>query len=131
MNQGEATVFYDGACPICAREVAQYRRLRGAEALRFVDASSCDPLAFGPELTREAALARMHVREADGRLVAGAAAFAAIWRRLPAFAWAAPVLEHRLVAPLAEAGYRGFLRLRRLWRRPVSGGPSPRRPPPQ
>ena len=111
MDQREATVFYDGACPVCAREVAQYRRLRGAEALRFVDASRCDAAAFGPDLTREAALARMQVREADGRLVSGAAAFAAIWRRLPAFAWAAPVLEHRFVAPAAEAGYRGFLRL--------------------
>ena len=131
MDQREATVFYDGACPVCSREVAQYRRLRGAEALRFVDASCCDAAAFGPDLTREAALARMHVREADGRLVSGAAAFAAIWRRLPAFAWAAPVLEHRFVAPVAEAGYRAFLRLRRLWRRPVSSGPPPRRPPPR
>lgn len=117
MDQREATVYFDGACPVCSREVAQYRRLRGAEALSFVDASSCAPAAFGPDLTREAALARMHVREADGRLVSGAAAFAAIWRRLPAFAWAAPVLEHRWVAPVAEAGYRGFLLLRRMGRR--------------
>ncbi|MFN6954813.1 MAG: thiol-disulfide oxidoreductase DCC family protein [Acetobacteraceae bacterium] len=117
MDQEKATVFYDGACPVCSREVAQYRRLRGAEALRFVDASSCDAAAFGAGLTREAALARMHVREADGRLVSGAAAFAAIWRRLPAFAWAAPVLEHRFVSPVAELGYRAFLRVRRAWRR--------------
>jgi predicted DCC family thiol-disulfide oxidoreductase YuxK len=122
MEQREATVYFDGACPVCSREVAQYRRLRGAEALRFVDASSCEAAAFGPGLTREEALARMHVREADGRLVSGAPAFAAIWRRLPAFAWAAPVLEHRLVAPVAELGYRCFLRVRRAWRR---DGPRP------
>ncbi len=117
MEQRETTVYFDGACPVCSREIAQYRRLRGADALRFVDAASCEAAAFGPGLTREAALARMHVREADGRLVSGAAAFAAIWRRLPAFAWAAPLIGHRLVAPLAEAGYRGFLALRRAWRR--------------
>jgi predicted DCC family thiol-disulfide oxidoreductase YuxK len=117
MEQRAPTVFFDGACPVCSREVAQYRRLQGAEALCFVDASACDDAAFGPGLTREAALARMTVREADGRLVSGAAAFVAIWQRLPAMAWAAPVLGHRLVAPVAEAGYRLFLRLRRLWRR--------------
>jgi predicted DCC family thiol-disulfide oxidoreductase YuxK len=56
------TVYYDGACPICSREIAQYRKVHGAERLDFVDAAACDANGLGPGLSRDAALARMHVR---------------------------------------------------------------------
>ena len=112
-----ATVYYDGACPICSREIAQYRRAAGAEHLAFVDVSgSCDQ-PLGPGLTRDAALARMHVRRADGVLVSGAAAFAELWRQLPRLAWAGRLASSPLVLPVLELGYTAFLRVRRLWRR--------------
>lgn len=34
-HKGVATVFYDGSCPLCSREIAHYRRLRGAESLKW------------------------------------------------------------------------------------------------
>ncbi len=111
-----ATVFYDGACPICTAEMAQYRKARGAECVAFVDVASCDAEALAPGLTREAALARMHVLTADGQMASGAAAFVALWRALPRFGWAARIAGLPIVLPLLELGYRGFVRLRRLWR---------------
>jgi hypothetical protein len=59
----------------------------------------------------------LHVRLPDGHLLSGARAFAALWQALPAFriagrAAALPGVVHGL-----EWGYRGFLRLRRLWRK--------------
>jgi predicted DCC family thiol-disulfide oxidoreductase YuxK len=110
-----ATVYFDGACPICSREVTAYRGLAGADRLDFVDASAC--AALGQGLTRDAALARMHVRRADGSLASGAAAFVEIWRHLPRLAWAARLASLPLVLPVLEIGYRAFLRIRPLWRR--------------
>lgn len=112
----ETTVYYDGACPVCSREIAQYRRARGAEALRFVDVTRCDGAALGEGLTREQALAAMHVRRADGSLVRGARAFGEIWGALPGFRPLAWVMRLPGMVALAELGYAGFLRLRRLWR---------------
>ncbi len=112
-----ATVFYDGACPLCSREIAQYRELAGAERLAFVDVASCAPEALGPGLTRQAAMARLHVRLADGSLASGVAAFAAVWRHLPAFAWAGRLAASPMVSPILEVGYTVFLKVRRLWRR--------------
>ena len=112
----DATVYYDGACPICTREMAQYRQTQGAERLAFVDVASCDAAALAPGLTREAALARMHVQTADGQMASGAAAFVALWRTLPRFSWMARIAGLPIVLPMLELGYRGFVRLRRLWR---------------
>jgi predicted DCC family thiol-disulfide oxidoreductase YuxK len=110
------TVYYDGACPICSREIGQYRKVQGAERLDFVDVSTCGAEALGQDLSRDAALARMHVRRADGNLASGAAAFAEIWQQLPRLAWAGRLAASPMVLPVLEIGYRVFLRVRRLWR---------------
>jgi predicted DCC family thiol-disulfide oxidoreductase YuxK len=112
-----ATVYYDGACPICSREIAQYRKAAGADCLTFVDVSASVGDALGVGLTRDAALSRMHVRRADGALVSGAAAFAELWRQLPRLAWAGRFASSPLILPVLELGYRAFLRIRRLLRR--------------
>ncbi len=109
-------IYYDGACPVCSREISQYRRLRGAEALSFVDVSACPVEALGPDLSRAAALERMHVRLADGRLVSNAAAFVAVWRALPGLRWLGWIAGLPVVLPALELGYRAFLLLRPLWR---------------
>jgi predicted DCC family thiol-disulfide oxidoreductase YuxK len=116
MEQNARTeVYYDGGCPVCSREIATYRRAEGAEALCFVDVSRPDA-ALAPGLTREAALARMHVRRADGSMASGAAAFAALWSALPRWAWLGRIAALPVIAPMLELGYRGFLRVRRAWR---------------
>jgi len=111
-----ATVYFDGACPVCTREMAVYQRAQGAEAVDFVDVTRCAPAALGPSLSTEAALSRLHVRLADGRLVSGAAAFAALWLSLPRLAWVGRLASLPVVLPALELAYRGFLKLRRLWR---------------
>ena len=110
------TVYFDGACPVCRREIAHYRRQRGSESIAWVDASNCDQGELGPGLDRAVVLNRFHVRNADGTLTSGAAAFVAIWRRLPAFSWLAVLASSRPALALLEAGYWIFLRVRPWWR---------------
>lgn len=116
-SRPSATVFYDGACPVCSREISHYRKAAGAGHLAFIDVASCTPEALAAGLTREAALARLHVRLADGSMVSGVAAFAALWRQLPHLAWAGRVAGAPVILPFLTLGYQVFLRVRRLWRR--------------
>lgn len=109
-GQGEprVTVWFDSACPLCSREIALMRRLDRRGAIRFVDA--CAPDASCP-VDRAALLSRFHAEE-GGRLLSGAAAFAAMWRAVPllrplGIAAGLPGLNR-----VFEATYRGFLRLR-------------------
>lgn len=110
--------YWDSACPVCAREVAWLRPRHGGERLAWVDLASCDEAALG-DLDRDRALARMHVRLPDGRLVAGAAAFAVIWGSMGGWLGRlGRLIGHPLLRPVADLAYAGFLAVRRLWRRP-------------
>lgn len=106
------TVYFDGSCPLCTAEIGHYRKLDRAGAVAFADVSSPgdDP---GPDLAREDAMARFHVRTPDGRLLSGAAAFAALWRTMPG-PWRVfgHVAGWRPVTLMLEGLYRAFLPLR-------------------
>jgi len=109
-------VYYDGGYPICKREVAFYRAQPDLGAFEWVDANVSDPSLLGPGFSREIALKSLHVRPADGRLSSGAAAVAETWRRMPRFKWLGLLLGGPPLNFIAEAGYRGFLLTRKLWR---------------
>jgi demethoxyubiquinone hydroxylase (CLK1/Coq7/Cat5 family)/predicted DCC family thiol-disulfide oxidoreductase YuxK len=123
-SSAACTVYFDGACPLCRREIAHYRRRAAGADIAWVDASTCDEDALGGDLPRAAAISRLHVREADGTLASGASAFNAIWARVPGYRWLAAVTSRRPSLRLLELAYAGFLRLRPLWRRaePAGGG---------
>ena len=116
-NNMLATVYFDGGCPVCSREVAMYQRQPGADGLNWVNVAGCTGQELGPDLTREAAMARLHLRRPDGSLVSGARAFTELWRALPQWALAGRVLGFGPGLWLLEAGYRVFLFIRRGWRK--------------
>jgi predicted DCC family thiol-disulfide oxidoreductase YuxK len=94
-----------------------YQRQPGADALQWVDVAHCAASDLGAGLTREAAMARLHLRRPDGRLVSGAAAFTGLWQLLPQWQWIGRLLGAGPGLWLLEVGYRAFLLLRRGWRR--------------
>lgn len=93
-----------------------YRRQPGADGVRWVDITRCEAAELGPDLSRDAAAARLHLRRTDGSLVSGAAAFTELWRYLPHWSSLGRLFGSGAGLWLLEAGYRGFLFLRPLWR---------------
>ncbi|KQS50843.1 MULTISPECIES: thiol-disulfide oxidoreductase DCC family protein [unclassified Sphingomonas] len=102
------TVWHDGSCPLCRREIALMRRLDRRGAIEFVDAS--EPGTICPT-DRDALLARFHASE-DGRMLSGAEAFAAMWRAIPVLRPLGLVAKNAVVLAFLERTYRGFLRVR-------------------
>ena len=105
------TVLYDGACPLCRREVGVYQGLVPLQPVQFLDVSDAQSaLPAGGD--RAAYLARFHVQRADGTVLSGAAAFVALWAALPGWRWLARIGALPGVMPAMELAYRGFLRVR-------------------
>lgn len=107
--ESNLTVFYDGACPLCAREIGVYQRQRGAGRIRWVDVHGKAEADLPAGLDREATLRRFHVSRPDGTTLSGARAFAELWAGLPGLAWAGRLAKIAPVTAFLEIGYRGFL----------------------
>ena len=107
------TVFYDGQCPLCSREIAHYRGLRGADNLRWVDITRDHEALTEHGLDYETAMARFHVRDAAGIWQTGAWGFAELWSNLPAYRWLAYLLRTIRLLPLLDRVYVVFARRRR------------------
>jgi predicted DCC family thiol-disulfide oxidoreductase YuxK len=105
------TVLYDGACPLCRREISVYRSLRSDTPVCFADISDVS-VSLPAGTTRQQLLARFHVQSSDGQLLSGAKAFLALWAALPGWRWLA--LAGRLPGAswLMERTYQLFLRVR-------------------
>ncbi|MEM8627267.1 MAG: DUF393 domain-containing protein [Pseudomonadota bacterium] len=104
------TVYYDGACPLCRREIGVYQRAETGDRVAFVDVSGDGSPPDG--LSRDAALARFHVKTADGTLHSGATAFTKLWGEVPGWRWLGRLVALPGIRHLAEASYRGFLVIR-------------------
>jgi predicted DCC family thiol-disulfide oxidoreductase YuxK len=100
--------WYDGACPLCMREIALMRRLDKRSAITFIDVAedgvSCP-------IDRSLLLARFHVSE-NGTLLSGAAAFAAMWRAIPLLRPIGLAARNPIILAVLERAYLLFLRIR-------------------
>ncbi len=105
------TVYFDGSCPLCTAEINFYASRKGSDVLHLVDVSA-ETADTGPDLERNAAMRRFHVRRSDGSLLSGGAAFVAIWEALPGWSVAGRLARRRPVTAVLEAGYRLFLPVR-------------------
>ncbi len=110
------TIYFDGACPVCSKEIAYYQRQAGAQACEWVDASSCAEAALGSDLTRSEALGRFHVRHPNGSLETGMGGFAALWKVLPKTEWLGHFASFGPMPFVMDQAYRVFLAVRPLWR---------------
>lgn len=113
-----ARVFYDGGCPVCRREIGWYRNMRGGDAVEWLDIDATQSLPDGlpSGTTRDDLMRRFTITRRDGATVSGGAGFIALWRALGPLRWLGRIADHPPGVWLGERFYRGFLRLRGLWR---------------
>ena len=118
------TVLFDGACPLCRREIGVYQSLTPLETVAWLDVS--DSAVNLPPDERARYLARFHVRQKDGSVLSGAAAFVALWLTMPGWRWLGRVGRLPGVTPLLEVLYRSFLRFRPRLQRWARAAEAPR-----
>jgi predicted DCC family thiol-disulfide oxidoreductase YuxK len=114
------TVFYDGGCPMCSREINHYRRLDRSGSIRWIDVSRETQLPGNYGVTTEQALRRFHVLDGDGAWHTGAYGFLELWSTLPYYRRLAFALRKLHLGRLLDAFYRPWADWR--WKRRCNDG---------
>lgn len=107
------TVYHDGSCPLCQREISLIRSLTNEQQVVFSDVSQIPPATrVATDLTAADAMRRFHVRRADGSLVSGAAAFIEMWSMSPRLGFLEKLGRVPVAVRMLDAVYVAFLRAR-------------------
>ena len=102
------TVYYDGKCGLCRREIEYYKRVAPADQFVWLDIAS-DPAGLADlDISQADALRRLHARDTFGNIYVGVAAFIAIWHGLNYWRYLAMIINLPLLQQVAAFAYDRF-----------------------
>ena len=106
------TIYFDGSCPLCRREIALLTQFDAEKKLQVVDCSATD---FAPVdgHAREAMMALIHARDAAGAWLIGAPVFAAAYSAT-GFASIASLWGSKWLQPMWSVVYP-WIASNRMW----------------
>jgi predicted DCC family thiol-disulfide oxidoreductase YuxK len=111
MTTFDVEVFYDGACPLCMREIRMLKRLDRKGRILFTDiaAEGFDAATVG--LTWEALMDRIHGRLPDGTVIEGVEVFRRLYAAV-GFGALVKVSRAPGVSQVLDVAYRLFAKNR-------------------
>ena len=83
MSSRKLTVFYDGKCGLCSREISHYIKISPPTTFIWCDIANEPQHLKEINVSQSSALKRLHVIDQDGKIQIGIDAFIAIWKKLP------------------------------------------------
>ena len=102
------TIFYDGKCGLCSREINYYKKIAQADKFRWSDIAT-DPTPLKPlKISQADGLRRLHGIDSEGHLHIGVDAFLLIWRELPYWRFLSMVVGLPGIRHLAQLAYNWF-----------------------
>lgn len=105
------TVFYDGECPLCKREIAWLAKRTPEGTVNFDDITSTTSSYPSYGLDYDTIMARIHGVNENGDVVQGLDVIRSLYRKAN-LGWLATISEVPLVRQLCDFGYSVFARLR-------------------
>ena len=104
-------VFFDGACPLCRREMTLLKRLDRKQQILLTDISAPDFDATALGKTHEDLMARIHGRQPDGSFVEGVEVFRQLYLAL-GWKWMVTLTRLPIISQMLNLGYTIFARNR-------------------
>ncbi len=108
MESYALTVFFDGGCPLCRREIDHYRNLHARSEICWIDITEPEAPLEQFSVDREQAMRRFHVLDQEGRFHIGAHGFVTLWAQLPYYRHLATVVRGLAMLPLLDRAYVRF-----------------------
>ena len=114
------TLFYDGFCPLCVTEMTKLRKLDQHQRLLLVDVQQQNALAPYPQISKQAALTRLHALNQHQIVITGLDVTHAAWS-LVGRGWLTAPLRWPVIRWVADVVYLGFARHRYTISRLLTG----------
>jgi predicted DCC family thiol-disulfide oxidoreductase YuxK len=111
VSEWDVEVFFDGACPLCAREARLLRALDRRRRVRMTDIASPAFSADTVGVPWERLMARIHGRLPDGTLLEGVEVFRRLYGAV-GLRWLVAATRLPGIAALLDAAYELYARNR-------------------
>lgn len=107
----QLTVFFDGHCPLCNKEISLLKQLDTRKKLHFEDIHAIDFVYRYPYIDVVAADKRLHGQLANGQIITGLDVTAKAWGLVDHHKWL-QILRWPVIRWFADLGYLIFARFR-------------------
>ena len=105
------TLFFDGSCPVCVREMNQLKNWDTNNELRLIDATNHQAMEAFPHIDPDRSMRILHAETFNGDLLLGLDANIAAWKTIGRKPWLS-ILRWPLIRPIADRAYLFFARHR-------------------
>lgn len=102
------TVFYDGKCGLCAKEINHYRKIAPNDIFNWQDITQSMTELSKEGVSLSDGLKLLHARNSDGKLHIGVDAFILIWKQLKRWKLLAHIASLPVINPILKFGYKHF-----------------------
>lgn len=102
------SVFYDGKCGLCRKEIEHYKRIAPAAVFEWVDITVDTSTIEKMGISYADGLKLLHAQDSNGKLYVGVDVFLLIWRQIPRWRILEIVVASPFIRPIANCVYRSF-----------------------
>lgn len=106
------TVFFDGACPICVREVKRWRNAPFSCPVEWFDITGQEEALQARGIDPRRAMLQLHIQTESGQTFVSIDSYALLLKQLPRWRWLGVLMSLPVVRPLLGWFYDGLTVMR-------------------
>ena len=102
------TVYYDGKCGLCSKEINHYKKIVEGDKFNWVDITIDDKEFVSNGFKVSEGLNQLHIKDENGQFHIGVDAFITIWKNIKYWKTLAKIISFPLIKIFAELVYNIF-----------------------
>jgi predicted DCC family thiol-disulfide oxidoreductase YuxK len=106
------TVYYDGICGVCSREINYYKKIAGCNKFIWLDITKSPKKLEAYGYSLEQGLKELHAKDEKDKFYIGVDAFILIWKNLPYWKLLSKVVSLPIFYQIAKFAYSKFANYR-------------------
>ena len=106
------TVFYDGKCGLCSKEINHYKKIAPQGIFNWQDITECDKELKQAGVSYSQGLKLLHSVDRHGQVHVGVDSFILIWNQLSKWNILAKIVALSPIRQIVDFAYRKFAQIR-------------------